>query len=256
MLDVGLPKSVVVRIHHFHSPSIHSADPFFFVFFSGFHGLQYIFIRMLVFPLFRSSCHFMLHPHRHWWHRFCSATSIITQSKMKRQAATVKVNKGASWGVGSMLLVYTLIYDLTVGPVCYAIVAETSSTHLRQKTIVLARMTYNICGVINNVPVPLILNPGAWNWGAKTGLFWAGICAIRIVWCFFRLPDTKGVHATSSPSSLRIVLALTSSRQARWTLSARNRLLACRMLVVTRCPRLCIRTPSITNISQTRLGVD
>jgi MFS transporter, SP family, general alpha glucoside:H+ symporter len=83
-------------------------------------------------------------------------------------------------------------YDITVGPVCYAIVAEVSSTRLRQKTIVLARMLYNICGIINNVYTPLQLNPGAWNWGARSGLFWAGICFICIVWCYFRLPETKG----------------------------------------------------------------
>lgn len=72
---------------------------------------------------------------------------------------TIRINQGASWGVGSMLLVFTLVFDLTVGPVCYAIVGESSSTRLRQKTIVIARMVYNICGAIVNVLTPLMLNP-------------------------------------------------------------------------------------------------
>lgn len=46
---------------------------------------------------------------------------------------------GASWAIGALLLVYTAVYDATVGPVCYAIVAECSSTRLRAKTIVIAR---------------------------------------------------------------------------------------------------------------------
>lgn len=110
---------------------------------------------------------------------FAPANTTITQTK--RQTTTIRVNTGAAWGAGSLLLVFTLIYDFTVGPVCYAIVAETSSTRLRQKTIVLARMLYNICGIINNFLLPAQLNPGSWNWGSKTGLFWAGITLLCIV---------------------------------------------------------------------------
>lgn len=93
---------------------------------------------------------------------FAPPDSTIVQSKRSlfaRQGATVRVNKGASWGVGSLLLVFTLTFDLTVGPVCYAIVGESSSTRLRQKTIVISRMCYNIGGVVINVLTPLMLNP-------------------------------------------------------------------------------------------------
>lgn len=126
---------------------------------------------------------------------FAPANTTIIQHKREAapsgSGAAVRVNVGASWGVGSLLLVFTAVFDLTVGPVCYAIVGEVSSTRLRQKTIVLARMTYNIMGVVCNVLTPLQLNPGSWNWGAKTGLFWAGICILCITWCYFRLPETR-----------------------------------------------------------------
>jgi MFS transporter, SP family, general alpha glucoside:H+ symporter len=101
-------------------------------------------------------------------------------------------SKSASWAVGSLLLVFTLAYDCTVGPVCYAIVADISSTRLRQKTVVLARATYNLCSILNNSLLPLQLNSLAWNWGAKGGLFWAGITLLCIIWCIFRLPESKG----------------------------------------------------------------
>lgn len=65
---------------------------------------------------------------------------------------------GASWAIGALLLVYTAVYDATVGPVCYAIVAECSSTRLRAKTIVLARIVYNIAGIINFIKMPYFLN--------------------------------------------------------------------------------------------------
>lgn len=31
----------------------------------------------------------------------------------------------------------------------------------------------------------------AWNWGAKTGLFYAGTNLLCNIWCWFRLPETK-----------------------------------------------------------------
>lgn len=47
-----------------------------------------------------------------------------------------KENTGSQWAIGAMLLCYTALYDSTVGPVCYCLVAEISSTRLRAKTVV------------------------------------------------------------------------------------------------------------------------
>lgn len=98
----------------------------------------------------------------------------------------------AQWAIGSLLLVYTFTYDATVGPICYSLVSEMSSTRLRTKTIVLARNLYNICGLITNIITPRMLNPSAWDWGAKAGFFWAGMCLLCFMWAFFRLPEPKG----------------------------------------------------------------
>lgn len=103
-----------------------------------------------------------------------------------------KTSVPAQWGVGALLLVYTLCYDLTVGPICYSLVAELSSTRLRSKTIVLARNMFTVSGLITNTLIPRMLNPSAWNWGAKIGYFWAGSCLICFLWAFFRLPEPKG----------------------------------------------------------------
>ncbi|RMD42774.1 hypothetical protein DV735_g2333, partial [Chaetothyriales sp. CBS 134920] len=100
-------------------------------------------------------------------------------------------NKNAGWGVGSLLLVYTFVYDITVGPVCYSIVAEIPSTRLKIKTVGLARNLYNIGGIINNVLMPRMLLVTEWNWGAKTGFFWAGACALLLAWTYFCLPEPK-----------------------------------------------------------------
>lgn len=98
----------------------------------------------------------------------------------------------ASWAIGSMLLVFTFVYDCTVGPVCYSLVTELPSTRLKTKTVVLARTLYNISGIVVNITSPLMLNPTAWHWGAKSGFFWAGIATLCVFWTFFRLPEPKG----------------------------------------------------------------
>lgn len=98
---------------------------------------------------------------------------------------------GPSWAVGSLLLVYTFVYDMAVGPLCYTIVAEIPSTRLKSKTIVLARNFSNMVAIINNILMPRMLGVNSWNWGAKTGLFWGGFCVLILIWAFFRLPETK-----------------------------------------------------------------
>jgi len=107
-------------------------------------------------------------------------------------ALAPKSNTGAQWAIGSMLLIFTFTYDATVGPVCYSLVAEMSSTRLRNKSIVLARNLYNVSGIVVNILTPRMLNPTAWNWGAKSGFFWAGLTLICLVWTYFRLPEPKG----------------------------------------------------------------
>ncbi|KAF1974027.1 MFS alpha-glucoside transporter-like protein [Bimuria novae-zelandiae CBS 107.79] len=101
-------------------------------------------------------------------------------------------NTSAQWSIGAMLIIFTFVYDATVGPVCYCLVAEIPSSRLRQKTVVLARNWYNIGSIIGNIMTPRMLNPSSWNWGAKSAFFWAGTCALCFLWTFFRLPEPKG----------------------------------------------------------------
>ncbi|KAK0386814.1 hypothetical protein NLU13_6650 [Sarocladium strictum] len=103
-----------------------------------------------------------------------------------------RTKPGASWAIGSLLVFYTFMYDLSIGPICYTIVAEIPSTRLKAKTIVLARNFNNMAGLINNALMPRMLGRNSWNWGAKTGLFWAGWCLLILLWAYFRLPETKG----------------------------------------------------------------
>ncbi|KAJ5905583.1 general substrate transporter [Penicillium subrubescens] len=97
-----------------------------------------------------------------------------------------------AWAVGSLLLVYAFFYDVTIGPVCYSLVAEIPSVQLRTKSVVLARASYNILNIISNIITPYMLNPSAWNWGAKAGFFYGGTCLLSVIYTYFCIPEPIG----------------------------------------------------------------
>ena len=106
---------------------------------------------------------------------------------------TLPSSATVSWSLGSLILAVTFIYDSTVGPVCYSLVAEIPSARLRVKTVVLARITYNAISLITNILMPMMLNPTAGDWKGKTCLPFAGLAGLCFVWCYYRLPEPKGL---------------------------------------------------------------
>ena len=102
----------------------------------------------------------------------------------------VKTNQSTT-AIGSLLIALNFIYNATLGPICYTLIGEVSSTRLRQKSIVLSRIAYQIMNITCGIIVPRMLSPLAWNWGPKSGLFWAGSAGLATLYCFLRLPETK-----------------------------------------------------------------
>jgi len=101
--------------------------------------------------------------------------------------------QAASWGVGGLLLVWNIVFQITNNPVCYALLGELPSRRLVLKTINMARVSYKIAGIVIGSFNPYMMNPQAWNWGGKTAFFWAGLCFLCIVYLYYRLPETKGL---------------------------------------------------------------
>ena len=98
----------------------------------------------------------------------------------------------SSLATGSMMIIWALFYQLSVGTVCYSLVAELSTRRLQIKTVVLGRNLYNIVNIVCSVLTPYMLNPGEWNWANFAGFFWGGICFLCIVYTYFRLPEPQG----------------------------------------------------------------
>lgn len=101
-------------------------------------------------------------------------------------------NNASVWAIGAMLIVFTFVYDFTVGPVTYSLISELSSTRLKAKTIVLARAAYNASNIFVNVLTNYQLSDVDWDWGATSAYFWAGTCLVSAIWVYFRVPEPKG----------------------------------------------------------------
>jgi SP family general alpha glucoside:H+ symporter-like MFS transporter len=105
--------------------------------------------------------------------------------------ACVSTGSTSSYVQAGFIMGWLLVYYLSVGPVCYAIISETSAIRLRNKSVCLSRISYYISQVIGSVIEPYMVNPGNANWKGKAALFWAGTSAVFFVWTFLRLPETK-----------------------------------------------------------------
>lgn len=81
------------------------------------------------------------------------------------------LDRSIGWASGALVLILTFVYDITVSPVCYSLVAELPSTRLRIKTIVLFRNLYNTFSIIISIIQPRFMNPTALNWRGKTCFF-------------------------------------------------------------------------------------
>lgn len=97
-----------------------------------------------------------------------------------------------NYAQAGLMIGWLAVYYLTVGPMCYAIITEVSSTRLRSKSVCLSRIAYYVANIICNVINPYMLNPTAGDWKGKTGFFWGGCAFVFFIWTFFRLPETKG----------------------------------------------------------------
>lgn len=101
-------------------------------------------------------------------------------------------HNSTSYGVGALLVLINFTFACTLGPSCYTIVGELPASEVRGPTVVLARGVYVIGGIITGQLTPRMVTAGEWNWGAKGAFLYLGTNLLGLVYCYFRLPETKG----------------------------------------------------------------
>ncbi|KAJ5815144.1 sugar transporter [Penicillium riverlandense] len=100
-------------------------------------------------------------------------------------------NSGPVWAQCVLMLACNFVYDLTIGPFCFVLLAEVSSAKLRSVTIALATVTCQSLSIVFSVAIPYAMNEDEGNWRGKLGILFAGLSFICALYCFFCLPETK-----------------------------------------------------------------
>ena len=102
------------------------------------------------------------------------------------------INAGIPWAQSSMMVIYNFFYDMTIGPLCFVIICETSSAKLRDQTIAFSTAVNALINIACAVGIPYGLNPDSGNLRGKLAFVFLGTAIPCLVWCFLALPETKG----------------------------------------------------------------
>jgi SP family general alpha glucoside:H+ symporter-like MFS transporter len=110
---------------------------------------------------------------QHFGRRTIHLTGTITLFALLVLAGTCSFahTRASNWAIGGLLTAFVLVYDLTIGPVTYTLIAELSSTLLKAQTIVLARAAFDASNIMVNVLTNYQLGEQNWDWGARTAFF-------------------------------------------------------------------------------------
>lgn len=101
-------------------------------------------------------------------------------------------NKAVPWVQAVLEILWAFIFNLTIGPVSFSILSETSSTRLRSKTVGFGRACYYTMSVITAVISPYLMNSTSANLQGRAGFVCGAISLLCVLWAFFRLPNTSG----------------------------------------------------------------
>lgn len=101
-------------------------------------------------------------------------------------------HSGAIWAQATLMDIWTFVYQLTVGPLCFTIISEISATRLRGRTIAITTAVQAAASVVFTVAMPYMLSSDQANWRGKAGFLFGAISLVCFIWCWFRIPESRG----------------------------------------------------------------
>ncbi|RSL78605.1 hypothetical protein CEP52_003987 [Fusarium oligoseptatum] len=100
-----------------------------------------------------------------------------------------------------LMVVFAVLWNLGMvsnGATGWGFIGEISSQRLRPYTAGFGAASTCVAGVVMNVLTPYMVNTNQWNWGLKTGWFYAGLGLPFTIAMWFLIPET----ASRSPAEL------------------------------------------------------
>jgi hypothetical protein len=96
-----------------------------------------------------------------------------------------------TWVQCTLMLLANLVYDTTIGPFCYVMLAEVPSARLRGLSVALATVSVQLLSIVFAVAIPYAMNEDQGNWRGKVGFLFAGLGFLCTLYCFFFMPETR-----------------------------------------------------------------
>ena len=106
-------------------------------------------------------------------------------------APNYDTNANVRWAQAVIVLIWSAIWQMSLGPIVFVLIGEVPSTRLRGKTIAFATAMQSVTALVFTIIMPYMLNPTAANLRGKAGFLFAGLSLICCVWSYFRLPETR-----------------------------------------------------------------
>lgn len=122
------------------------------------------------------------------WGAFAMAVILLVIGILQTHTA----NNSVALAQAVLTLVWTFVFQLSIGQLGWSMPAEIGSSRLRQKTVCLARNAYYIASVVVTVIENYCMNPLEWDLRGYTSFVWCGTCFLLFIWAFFRYPETQG----------------------------------------------------------------
>ncbi|KAM0747026.1 general substrate transporter [Meredithblackwellia eburnea MCA 4105] len=105
--------------------------------------------------------------------------------------ACVPASPALQYASGSLVIIMAAQCGISVLPMTWAQVSESSSLRLRAQTIGLSRDFYYIIAITMGILNSYCLSPTGFNLIGKTGFVWGSTAAIVWIICYFGLPEMR-----------------------------------------------------------------
>ncbi|KAF4456657.1 general substrate transporter [Fusarium austroafricanum] len=95
-------------------------------------------------------------------------------------------------GAVSIILVYSFLYNVSIGAAAFTILAETSTSRLRMKTVSIGLACQSSVNLAWSFALPYLFNPDHLNLGGKVGFIFGGTSILCWIYLWFCQTETRG----------------------------------------------------------------
>jgi SP family general alpha glucoside:H+ symporter-like MFS transporter len=99
---------------------------------------------------------------------------------------------GAIKGTVALILIYSWLYNVTIGSTAFTILCEVATSRLRAKTIAIGLAVQAAINVMWQFVLPYLFNPDKANLGAKVSFIFGGASFLCLLYLWFYQPETAG----------------------------------------------------------------